>query len=150
MGFNLLKRLFPRVKAEFTKPLLWVHCASVGEFNTFLPLLKELRKDYSIALTYFSPRAEDFLRSRSQYWELLHPLPLDLPFSLRRFERQLSPKALIVVERELWPCLVGCTRTKKILVNAYAKGRGIERLLARRFDLILTRGREDELRFKSY
>ncbi len=150
MGFNLLRRLFPGVKAKFTKPVLWVHCASVGEFNTFLPLLKELRKEFSIALTYFSPRAEDFLRSRSQYWELLYPLPLDLPFSLRRFEKQLSPKALIVVERELWPCLVSCTQTKKILVNAYAKGRGLERFLARRFELILTRGTEDEQRFKSY
>ncbi len=147
MGFSLLRRLFPRVELKTSKPVLWVHCASVGEFNTFLPLLKELRRNFFIALTYFSPRAESFLKGKKGLFDFLHPLPMDIPFSVRRFESALKPKALILVEREFWFNLLKATRTKKILVNAYAKGGKLERLLIREFSLILTRTEEDVRRF---
>ncbi len=144
MGFCLRKRLLLEVPdtAQLSTPL-WVHCASVGEFNTFAPILKELKKNFSIVLTYFSPRAKDFLEKRTDMWDVLFPLPIDIPPLVKKFERILRPKVLIVVERELWFSLVKFTKVKKILVNAYAKGSLLERLLAREYSLIVAREERD-------
>ena len=122
----------------------------MGEFNTAKPLLKELKKDFAILLTYFSPRAKDYLRKQRSYYDLLHVLPLDLPPLVKRFEKIVEPVALIVLEREFWPSLLSFTSTKKALVNTYAKESLLERLMSKRFSLIITRTQEDAKRFKSY
>ncbi len=141
--WDLKSRIFPNPRVNTTKPVLWVHCASVGEFNTFRPLIDYLREDFFITLTYFSPRAKEYmLRNRSQV-DALFPLPLDLPFSVRRFEEILKPKALIVVERELWPILISKVRAKKILLNAYAKGSFLENRLMKHFHLVIARTKAD-------
>ena len=127
--------------------VLWLHCASVGEFNTVLPLIKELKKLYSIVLTYFSPRAKKYLEGRREHYDLLFPLPLDLPFLIRKFEDFIKPKALLVVEREMWPSLIKFTRAKKILLNAYSTGGLMERLLIKDFSLVIARTEEDRKRF---
>lgn len=129
---------------------LWFHTASVGEFNTVRPLLKELIKDYRIVLTYFSPRAKDYLSKQSAYYHALERLPLDTPFTVRRFEKRISAQLLVIVERELWPFLICSTKAKKVLINAYAKGGTYERFISRRFDLIITKTERDKERFESY
>ncbi len=123
--------------------VLWFHCASVGEFNTALPIIKELKKFYSIVLTYFSPRAREYLEKKANFYDLLFPLPLDFPFLVRRFESLIKPKALLVMEREMWPSLIKFTRTKKILLNAYSTGGLMERLLIKEFDLVIARTQKD-------
>ncbi len=149
-GEGTLRRIFFDLKVPKGKPILWFHCASVGEFNTARPIIRAFRKDYSILLTYFSPRAEDYLRRQENYYDLLHPLPLDLPPLVKSFERTVNPKALIILERELWYSLIKFTKTKKALINAYSKGGFMERCLSKELDLIITRTKEDAHRFASY
>ncbi len=146
----MLDRLLPRLKLNPQKPVLWFHCASVGEFNTAKPILLELKKHFFILLTYFSPRAKPFLQKQKEFYDALHPLPLDLPFSIDRFLRQVQPIALLIMERELWYFLIKKTKTKKILLNAYAKGSMIERILSKEFDLIVCRTEEDKKKFESF
>jgi len=148
MGLCLRKRLL----IEKPTPLdlrdpLWFHCASVGEFNTALPLIRELKKDHGVVLTYFSPRAKEYLEGKGEFYDLLFPLPLDLPLLIRRFEEIVRPKALLVVERELWPCLLRSTKVRKILLSAYSKGGLMEKLLIKEFDLIIAKSEEDGRRF---
>ncbi|AAC06622.1 3-deoxy-D-manno-octulosonic acid transferase [Aquifex aeolicus] len=150
MQFEVLKRFFPKESLKNCKGALWVHTASIGEFNTFLPILKELKREHRILLTYFSPRAREYLKTKSDFYDCLHPLPLDNPFSVKRFEELSKPKALIVVEREFWPSLIIFTKVPKILVNAYAKGSLIEKILSKKFDLIIMRTQEDVEKFKTF
>jgi len=149
MNFELKKRILLQ-KENIPKNVLWVHVASVGEFNTFLPILKELKKKHKILLTFFSPRAKEFLENKNKFYDFLYPLPLDVPTIIRNFERSIKPKALIIVEREFWPSLIMFTNAKKILVNTYAKNTFFERILSKRFDLIITRSEKDEEVFRSY
>jgi len=135
---------------ESEKGRLWVHTASVGEFNTLKPLLGELKKDFYIVLTYFSFRAKAYLVSQKAYYDELYRLPIDTPFHVRSFERKVKPKAILIMERELWPFLLTFTRAPKVWINAYAKGGLLERLLSKSFDLIMARTQEDAERFKSY
>ena len=148
MDLCLRKRLLIEKPDHPPKNSLWFHCASVGEFNTALPLIKELKKEHSVVLTYFSPRAKEYLERKGDLYDLLFPLPVDIPFLVRKFERIVQPKALIIVERELWFSLLKFTKVKKILLNAYSKGGIRERLLIREFDLVIARTEEDRRRFE--
>lgn len=144
MKWELRKRLLlepPDLKG-ITDPL-WVHCASVGEFNTLKPILQELKRRFPIVLTYFSSKASDYLKAQKGFYDILFPLPLDLPFLIRKFEKLVKPKALIVAEREMWISLISFTRCRKILVNAYARGGLLEKFLVPKFDLIIARTEKD-------
>ncbi len=144
MSFNLRERLLlKKPSAGDLEGSVWVHCASVGEFNTLKPLIRELKRRFPVVLTYFSPRARSYLESRSELYDLLFPLPLDLPPLIRRFENAVRPRALLVMEREFWFSLIRFTRCRKILLNAYATGSFMERLLVREYSLILARTERD-------
>ena len=52
--FGNLRTSFPKMGSR----VVWVHCASLGELNRAVPLLKCLKRSYSdinILLTFFSP-----------------------------------------------------------------------------------------------
>jgi len=129
--------------------VLWIHVASVGEFNTATPILRELKKDHKILLTYFSPRASEYLKTKKELYDYLYPLPFDLPFLIRRFEEKVKPKALLIMERELWPSLLFFTKAPKVWLNAYVKESWRDRLLAGRFSLALVRTEKDAIALKS-
>ncbi|MFN3599383.1 MAG: 3-deoxy-D-manno-octulosonic acid transferase [Aquificaceae bacterium] len=135
---------------EKEKDSLWVHTASVGEFNTLKPLLKRLYPYYHIVLTYFSLRAKGYLESQKGYFHELHKLPPDLPPFVKSFENKIKPRAILVMERELWPSLLLFTRAPKIWLNAYVKGGFLERWLAKSFSLIITKEEAFVERFRSY
>lgn len=75
---------------------------------------------------------------------------MDLPPLIKRFERIVNPSLLVVMERELWPSLLSVTRTKKVLVNTYARGNFLEKILIKKFDLVLTRTEQDALKLGQY
>ncbi|MFN3976437.1 MAG: 3-deoxy-D-manno-octulosonic acid transferase [Aquificaceae bacterium] len=137
---------------EKGKGRLWVHTASVGEFNTIKPLLKRLYPKYEIVVTYFSFRARDYLKAQEgkAYFHKLYRLPIDLPPFVISFERKIKPIALLIMERELWPSLLTFTKASKVWLNAYAKGGLLERCLSKSFSLIITRDELSAERFKGY
>src|SRR5574344_2005483 len=54
------KNLLKRIKAEVnsSEKCVWVHCASLGEFEQGRPLIEEIKRAYpekKIVLTFFSP-----------------------------------------------------------------------------------------------
>ena len=148
MDWELKKRLLIEKPDVPPGEWVWFHCASVGEFNTAESLIRRVRERFRVFLTYFSPRARDFLRARTDAWDLLFPLPLDLPPLVRKLEGILKPKALVVIEREMWPFLITATRVKKILLSARSKGDILERLLAGRYSLVVARTEKDAEGFK--
>ncbi len=147
--WELSKRLFLKDIPKIENPL-WIHTASVGEFNTALPIIRELKKEHRILITYSSPRAREYLESFTKEFDALYPLPADLPFLIGSFEERIKPKAIIILERELWPFLIKSTKSKKILINAYAKGNLLEKLLIKEFSLIITRTKEDAEIFRRF
>ena len=45
-------------KIKHDRPIIWVHCASLGEFEQGRPLIEAIKKqhpEYRIFLTFFSP-----------------------------------------------------------------------------------------------
>lgn len=98
---------------------LWIHAVSVGEVFIALKLVEAIRvaaPDLSLVLsttttTGYRVAAE----KRSPGLTVIHN-PVDLPLVAWSVLRQLEPRALVLVESEIWPNLVGLARLRGIPV----------------------------------
>jgi 3-deoxy-D-manno-octulosonic-acid transferase len=90
---------------------IWVHAASVGEVSASARLVERLRADgHSLALSTTSPTGRALCAQ-------LHPgiahrlAPLDHPWCVDAVMRRARPRALVLVETELWPVwIAACAR----------------------------------------
>jgi 3-deoxy-D-manno-octulosonic-acid transferase len=85
-------------------PVLWMHCASLGEFEQGRPLLEKVRKaypQYQILLTFYSPSGYE-VRKHYQGADAICYLPLDTPRNARRFVALWQPQIAIFVKYEFW------------------------------------------------
>jgi len=106
------------------KTVLWIHAVSVGEVNASIPLVRSLLDTYTnseILVTTSTPTGSKILldkmgaRVKHQY------VPLDLPACLNVFLDRWNPKAVIVLETEIWPNILSICKERGIfaaLVNA--------------------------------
>jgi 3-deoxy-D-manno-octulosonic-acid transferase len=84
--------------------LIWIHCASLGEFEQGRPLIEKLKiKDENIKfiLTFFSPSGYE-VRKNYKNADLIFYLPIDTPGNAKQFLKIVKPKAAIFVKYEFW------------------------------------------------
>lgn len=107
---------------------IWIHAASLGEYEQAIPLLEAIRKeypDYALVLTLFSPSGWDQAKAQSLA-DYLYYLPLDYPGAARRFLDRLRPSLAIFVKYEFWHYYIQEMRQRGIpliLVSAYFRPR---------------------------
>ncbi len=83
---------------------IWMHCASLGEFEQGRPLLEALRQKYphtKIVLTFFSPSGYE-IRKNYAGADLVLYLPSDLPFHSENMISCLRPCLFVAVKYEFW------------------------------------------------
>ena len=98
---NMFQNL-PVVKGE---NVVWFHCASLGEFDQGIPLMKKIiNEDPSVFLlvTFFSPSGMKFYQKRERIANLVMYLPLDTPWNAKRFVHYFQPKKVFFVKYEFW------------------------------------------------
>lgn len=86
------------------KQVIWMHCASLGEFEQGRPLLEELKKSYpaySILLTFFSPSGYEAQKDYTGA-DWVFYLPADGPRTAKRFLEIVHPSLVIFVKYEFW------------------------------------------------
>jgi 3-deoxy-D-manno-octulosonic-acid transferase len=107
-----------------TKPI-WIHCASVGEVNTLLPLLKLLTRKYPQNYFLVSTNTPTGAATLEKHLldNMMHCyLPYDSFSSINRFLNCLQPKLAIIMETEIWPQLYKQCNNKNIPI-AIVNGR---------------------------
>ena len=115
----LLQRLGIKLK-HIPQNCVWFHCASVGETNTILPLLHELHKrhpEQTFLITTNTTTGAEIVERQNLPWLFHSFLPMDWCLSTLIFLRRIKPKALYLVETELWPNLITLCKNKNIPVN---------------------------------
>lgn len=103
-GRNNLFRHLNEVFKTSSSPLIWVHCASVGEFEQGRPVMEALKKSmpqFKILLTFFSPSGYE-LRKNYTGADWVFYLPYDTPANARRFVEITMPALAIFVKYEFW------------------------------------------------
>jgi 3-deoxy-D-manno-octulosonic-acid transferase len=112
---------------------IWVHAASVGEFNAASPLIRALIKSYPeipLTVTTLTPTGSDRVK-RDLGDKVAHSyVPIDLPGSVSRFLKRLQPRMIIVMETEIWPNLYLQSKRLNIpllMANARLSKRSVDR-----------------------
>ncbi|MFZ2338736.1 MAG: glycosyltransferase N-terminal domain-containing protein [Bacteroidales bacterium] len=95
---------------------IWVHCASLGEFEQGRPLIEELRSrepQSRIILSFFSPSGYE-IRKNYQGADYVCYLPPDTPGNAERFLKAVNPSAVIFVKYEFWNNYISETSRRNI------------------------------------
>ena len=111
---DLYKRMAETI--DPTDRIVWVHVASLGEFEQGRPIIERIRKthpEYKILLTFFSPSGYE-VRKNYQGVDYIFYLPIDTPRNARRFLDAAHPEIAIFVKYEFWLNLLRDLRRRKV------------------------------------
>ena len=113
---------------------LWVHAASVGELNAAEPLVRSLAGDrqHRIVVTTLTHTAAAEAHRRFARCDAVRHLfaPLDTVGCVTRWLDHTRPRALVLVETEIWPVMLEQCRRRSIpvaMVNARVSSRATRR-----------------------
>ncbi|HET6228311.1 MAG TPA: glycosyltransferase N-terminal domain-containing protein [Bacteroidia bacterium] len=101
------KDIFRQLKSKIQSspsPVIWIHCASLGEFEQGRPIIEKLKKDHEdikIVLTFFSPSGYE-VRKNYTVADHVFYLPLDTPANAKKFIATVRPTAAFFVKYEFW------------------------------------------------
>lgn len=102
---GLLRKLKTELaKSRDGKPLFWIHCASLGEFEQGRPIIERYRERYpnhKILLTFFSPSGYEIRKNYDQV-DYVSYLPLDFSWNARNFVKLVQPQRVVFVKYEFW------------------------------------------------
>ena len=112
------RNIFRRLKESIgsTENIVWVHCASLGEFEQGRPIierLKEERPEVRILLTFFSPSGYE-IRKNYAGADFIFYLPIDRHSYARRFLDIVRPIAAVFVKYEFWHNYLAELRRRKV------------------------------------
>ncbi len=106
--------------------IIWIHTASLGEFEQGLPIIEQLKKDYPayrILVTFFSPSGYE-VKKNTAAADMITYMPMDTPKNAKKFLDIVDPKLVIFVKYEIWPNYLkslGQRKIPTILISALFK-----------------------------
>ncbi len=109
---------------QSSKPVIWLHCVSVGETRAAAPLIEALLHQYpnhQILLTHTTPTGR--ATSEQLFGNAVQRvyLPYDVPYAVNRFLKHVKPIVGLLMETELWFNLIANCKQQDVpllLLNA--------------------------------
>jgi 3-deoxy-D-manno-octulosonic-acid transferase len=95
---------FEQKRKSNTQPLIWFHCASLGEFEQGRPLIETIRREkpnHFILLSFFSPSGYEVRKNYAEADYVCY-LPLDTKSNAHRFISIAKPELVFFVKYEFW------------------------------------------------
>jgi 3-deoxy-D-manno-octulosonic-acid transferase len=93
------------IKKNENSKIVWIHVASLGEFEQGRPLMEHLKKNhpekYQIILSFFSPSGYE-LRKNYALADFVTYMPLDTAANANRFLNAIQPDIAVFVKYEFW------------------------------------------------
>ncbi len=102
-------------KLDKSKKLVWIHSASMGEFEQAKPIIELLRKtiDINLLVTFFSPSGYENSK-KYPHADVVSYLPFDTRFNARRFAQIVRPDIAVFMRYDIWPNLIWSLSKKKV------------------------------------
>ncbi|MBI3220855.1 MAG: 3-deoxy-D-manno-octulosonic acid transferase [Bacteroidetes bacterium] len=100
---NLFTKLTDKFK-DNKAPVIWVHSASLGEFEQGRPIIEAMKvkfPNHKILLTFFSPSGYEN-KKNYEHADFIFYLPWDTPANARRFVAITKPVLAIFIKYEFW------------------------------------------------
>ncbi len=101
------KNLFAAINSQLSATnhqLIWMHCASLGEFEQGRPLLENIKLQYpgyGIVLSFFSPSGFEVMKDYPGA-DYVFYLPMDSPSHAKKFIDAVKPSLVLWVKYEYW------------------------------------------------
>lgn len=112
------------------RPVVWLHCVSVGETQAARPLVAALRERFPAHAFVVSTTTQTGQRVAREAFgaeaERVFYFPFDWAWSVRRALGAINPSAVLLLETELWPRFLRECRARSVPV-ALVNGRISER-----------------------
>ena len=145
---NLFSNLENSLKNN-SSPIIWIHCASVGEFEQAEPIIdlyKEEKPNFNILVSFFSPSGFELHKNNKKVFAVTY-LPLDTEKNAMKFINIVNPILVIFIKYEFWYHYLNILQQKKIktiLVDAIFREKqiffqgwgGFHRSMLNNFNLI--------------
>ena len=99
----LLSRIEERM-AGITDRVVWIHAASLGEFEQGRPIIERIKRempDTVVVVTFFSPSGYE-IRKNYPLADFVFYLPADSPHNVTRFLDAIHPDIAIFIKYEFW------------------------------------------------
>ncbi|MCY7348757.1 MAG: 3-deoxy-D-manno-octulosonic acid transferase [Pyrinomonadaceae bacterium] len=88
------------------KPVMWLHCVSVGETNAARPLVEKLLEEfpeYRLVVSTTTRTGQKLAKNVfAEAAELVFYFPFDWKFTVKRVLRQIKPSVVVIMETEIW------------------------------------------------
>jgi 3-deoxy-D-manno-octulosonic-acid transferase len=107
LWMNGRKSIFSKIEFALksnSSPIIWFHCASLGEFEQGRPLIEQIKKQhpsYKIFLTFFSPSGYEIRKNYSEA-DYVFYLPMDTRSNAKKLISILDPQAAFFIKYEFW------------------------------------------------
>ena len=101
------KDVFTTLKSKINSSdnVIWVHAASLGEYEQGIPVMEALKKEfpnYKLVVTFFSPSGYE-VRKNNTLADVTVYLPLDTKSNAQEFIKTIHPELVLFIKYEFWP-----------------------------------------------
>lgn len=162
---NSFKQRLAHDQGTFPSSPVWFHAVSVGELNALLPLLTFF-DTYNIVLSTTTETSQELAKKKLAHrlddgrLKIIY-MPFDSPSIIEKTFMNIKPKALIIMETEIWPSLLFHAHKRKVPVaiinarladksiNNYKKAYFFFHWVFSKISLILAQTPEDSRKFLS-
>ena len=103
-GRQNLFEVLSTFKQQEPRSIIWMHCASLGEYEQGRPVLEACKKQFpecALVLSFFSPSGYE-IRKHSTIADAVFYLPLDIKQQASRWLDTLEPSIAIFVKYDFW------------------------------------------------
>ncbi len=110
------KNTFKNIQNFIAEKTIWIHCASLGEFEQGRPiieLIKKTKPEYKIALSFYSPSGYE-IRKNYENADIVFYLPDDNKKNARKLIKILNPEITFFIKYEFWYWYLNELRNKSI------------------------------------
>ena len=101
---NVLENLQNSIRERDNKKIIWMHCASLGEFEQGQPVLQRIKAEFPeiiFVITFFSPSGYEIVKYNKDFNNVFY-LPMDSKLHAQKWMNILKPDLVLWVKYEYW------------------------------------------------